>query len=194
MRRTGERAGFRGSVAVSVVATVLLVIAITGARQQPQLAARGAPPWPAPPPGAVAAGVHAAGLSLAAGLAVATRFALHLDVTVNGRAVPVPAGLGVDSASGERAPLTTADDSGIVHVTSDAQAPRFTLGELFDEWQVALSADRLGGLHGGTVSVYVNGTLDHGDPGAVVLAPHQEIAVLVGFSRVPSGYAFPAGT
>jgi aspartate-semialdehyde dehydrogenase len=195
VRRTGGRAGFGGSVAVSAVATVLLVAAITGARKAPQLEARGTPPWPAPPPGAVAVGVRAAGLSLVAGLAVTTRFALHLDVTVNGRAVPVPAGLGVDSASGEQAPLTTADDSGIVHVASDAQAPRFTLGQLFDEWQVALAADRLGGLHGEPIAAHVNGAPVDGDPAAVVLAPHQEIAVSAGSPvPVPSTYSFPAGT
>ena len=195
VRRTGRRAGFGGSVVVSLVAAVLLVAAITGARQPAQPRERGAPPWPAPSPAAVAVGVHAAGLSLAAGLVVATRFAVHLDVLVNGRVVPVPRGIGVVSASGEQAPLTTSDGSGVVHVSSDAAAPRFTLGEFFDEWQVALSADRLGGLHGEIVAAYVNGTPAGGDPGAVVLAPHQEIAVRVGTpSRVPSGYAFPAGT
>jgi aspartate-semialdehyde dehydrogenase len=195
VRRTGGRPGFGGSVALSLVAALLLAAAITGARQPPQLEARAGPPWPAPPPGAVAAGVHAAGLSLAAGLVVATRFAVHLDVLVNGRAVTVPAGIGVAGPAREQAPLTTTDDSGVVHVASDAQAPRFTLGEFFGEWQVALSADRLGGLHGEAVSVSVDGTHADGDPGAVMLAPHQEVVVSVGSSsRVPASYTFPAGT
>ena len=194
MRRTGGRAGFRGSVAVSAVATMLLAAAIAGARKPPQLEARGAPPWPAPAPGAIAQGVAAAGLPLVARLVVVTRFAVHLDVLVNGRAVRIPAGIGVDGSAGERAPLTTADDSGIVHASSDAQTPRFTLGEFFDEWQVALAADRLGGLRPETVSVYVDGTRTNGDPRAVVLAPHQEIAISVGpRSAPPATYAFPAG-
>jgi hypothetical protein len=35
-----------------------------------------------------------------------------------------------------------------------------------------------------------------GQPGSVVLRPHQEIAVVFrqGAARIPSGYAFPAGT
>jgi len=195
VRRTGGRAGFGGSVVVAMVATVLLVIAITGARKPPQLETRGAPPWPAPTAGAIDDGVHAAGLSLVASLVVATRYAVHLDVLVNGRAVTVPAGIGVDPRSGQQAPLTTDGTSGIVHVLSDAQAPRFTLGQFFDEWQVTLSADQLGGLRDEPVSVYVDGARQDGDPGAVVLAPHQEIAVSLGQAgQVPTAFAFPAGT
>jgi hypothetical protein len=188
-------AGFGGSVAISAVATVLLLIAITGARKPAALEARGAPPWPAPT--AVGAGVRAAGLSLGAA-GIVTRYAVHLDVLVNGRAVPVPAGIGVDSGSHEVAPLTTSDGSGIIHVSSDDGAPAFTLGQFFDEWQVTLSGERLGGLTGGTVAAYVNGSRMSGDPAAIVLAPHQEIAVSYraggGPIRVPAKYAFPAGT
>jgi hypothetical protein len=193
-------AGFGGSVVVSAVATVLLLVAITGARRPASLEARGAPPWPAPASGAVAAGVHAAGLSLpaagAAGTAavVVTRYAVHVDVLVNGRVVPVPAGIGVDQRYRAAAPLTTSDGSGIVHVASGEEGPSFTLGQFFDEWQVALAARQLGGLRG-PVGVSVNGSRVDGDPGAVVLAPHQQIAVSYGTGPAgPAGYHFPAGT
>jgi hypothetical protein len=178
-------AGFGGSV----------VISGTAARKPAGLEARGAPPWPAP--AAVGAGVREAGLSLAAAARVVTRYVVHLDVLVNGHAVSVPAGIGVDFRGHGVAPLTTSDGSGIIHVASDAIAPRFTLGQFFDEWQVTLTAGRLGGLRGGTVAAYVNGSLSRGDPAAVVLAPHQEIAVSYvagrGAVRMPASYSFPAG-
>ncbi len=180
---------------ISAVATVLLLIAITGARKPAGLETGGAPPWPAPT--TVGTGVRAAGLSLASA-GVVTRYAVHLDVLVNGRAVPVPAGIGVDRRSRTVAPLVTSDGSGIIHVSSDAYAPAFTLGQFFDEWQVALADGRLGGLRGGTTVAYVNGSRLRGDPAALVLAPHQEIAVSYrvggGPIRVPARYAFPAGT
>ena len=189
-------AGFGGSVAISAVATGLLLIAITGARHPAAPQHRGAPPWPAP--SAVPAGVHAAGLSLDAAADVVTRYAVHLDILVDGKAVRVPAGIGIGTGPTDRgvAPLTTSDQSGIIHVSSDAQAPVFTLGQFFDEWQVPLAEARLGGLGGGTVAAYVNGSRFGGDPGTVVLAPHQEIAVSYGteIGPVPAKYAFPAGT
>jgi hypothetical protein len=190
-------AGFGGSVAISLVATGLLLIAITGARHPARLESRGAPPWPAPASRSVAVGVHAAGLSLGAAAGVVTRYAVHLDVLIDGKAVRVPAAIGVDGRDREVAPLSSGDGSGIIHVSSDDPAPVFTLGQFFDEWQVALAPSRLGGLAGGTVAAYVNGSRFGGDPSAVVLAPHQEIAVSYGTggpARVPLKYAFPAGT
>jgi hypothetical protein len=190
-------AGFGGSVAISLVATGLLLIAITGARHPARLESRGAPPWPAPASRSVAVGVHAAGLSLGAAAGVVTRYAVHLDVLIDGKAVRVPAAIGVDGRDREVAPLSSGDGSGIIHVSSDDPAPVFTLGQFFDEWQVALAPSRLGGLAGGTVAAYVNGSRFGGDPDAVVLAPHQEIAVSYGTGgpvRVPLKYAFPAGT
>jgi hypothetical protein len=188
MRHAG--AGFGGSVVISGVATVLLLVAITGARRPEHPEVRGAPPWPAP--SAVAIGVREAGLALGSSPVVVTRYAVHLDVLVDGKPVRVPAGIGVDQRGGLLAPLSTSDDSGVIHVACDASAPVFTLGEFFDEWQVPLTA----------ATAYVNGTPYGGDPGAVVLAPHQEILVSYGprppaagsAGRVPSRYAFPAGT
>jgi hypothetical protein len=179
-------------VVISAVATVLLLVAITGARRPVQLEARGVPPWAAPVPRAAAAGIHAAELSASGTGFVVTRFAVHLDMLVAGRVVRVPAGVG------RGAPLSTSDGSGIIHVASDAQAPVFTLGQFFDEWQVALSASRLGGLRAGTVAAYVNGARFDGDPETVVLAPHQQIAVSYapagrGLVPGPAAYAFPAG-
>jgi hypothetical protein len=128
MRHAG--AGFGGSVVISGGATVLLLVAIAGARRPEHPEVRAAPPWPAP--SAVGIGVREAGLALGSSPVVVTRYAVHLDVA----------------------------------------------------------------------TAYVNGTPYGGHPGAVVLAPHQEILVSYGprppaagsAGRVPSRYAFPAGT
>ncbi len=172
------------TLAICSVATVLLLIATAGARGPARPANSGPPPWPAP--AAAGAAVRAAGLPLLSTPDVVTRYAVHLDVRVNGAAVRVPRGIGVDWHSRAVAPLYTSDDTGIVRVRSDASAPVFRIGQFFDEWQVP--------LRNGTV--YVNGVRLHGAPGGVVLAPHQEITVSFGGSagQVPDRYSFPAGT
>ena len=186
-------------MAISAVATVLLVLVMLGSRDQTRLETRGAPPWPAPGSAQVAAGVHAAGLSLLAAPGEVVRYAVHLDVIVDGRRVTVPAGIGIDSRGRLIAALYTSDTSGIIHVESDSDPSVFTLGQFFDEWQVALTPKRLGGLRATRdhpVAVYLNGSQVVGNPGSVMLTPHQEIAVTYrpGPVPVPASYAFPPGT
>jgi hypothetical protein len=181
MRRTGG--SFGGSVVISLIATALLLVAITGAQRPVRPQNSGAPPWPAPR--SVATGVRTASLSLGPVPGMVTRYAVHLDVLVNGEPVRVPAGIGIDWAARQIAPLYTDDGSGLVHIDSDSPAPRFTLGEFFDEWQVPLAS----------ASAFVDGSRHSGDPAAVVLAPHQEIAVAFGvpLASIPDTYAFPGG-
>jgi hypothetical protein len=181
MRRTGG--SFGGSVVISLIATALLLVAITGAQRPVRPQNSGAPPWPAPR--SMAAGVRMAGLSLGAAPGIVTRYAVHLDVLVNGKPVRVPAGIGLDRAAREIAPLYTDDGSGVVHIDSDSPAPQFTLGEFFDEWQVPLAR----------AAAFVDGSRHSGDAAAVVLAPHQEIAVTFGpaVTSIPDAYAFPGG-
>ena len=181
MRRAGE--SFGGSVVISAIATMLLLIAITGARRPVQPQNSGAPPWPAPR--SVTAGVQLAGLTLGNAPGVVTRYAVHVDVLMDGKPVPVPSGVGVDWAAREIAPLYTGDGSGVVHVDSDLVAPRFTLGEFFAEWQVPLV----------NATAFVNGSPRSGDPGAIVLTPHAEIAVAFGSpgTGIPDRYVFPGG-
>jgi hypothetical protein len=194
-----DPAGFGTRVVVSAVTTVLLVLAIHGKPGPARLEARGAPPWPAPVSGQVPAGVHAAGLALLGTQGDVVRFAVHLDVIVNGRRVTVPAGIGVGARSRLIAALYTSDTSGIVHVDSDSDGSVFTLGQFFDEWQVTLTPEHLGGLRTSRydpVAVYLNGSRVAGQLASVMLTPHQEIAVTYGPGTVaiPSSYAFPAGT
>src|ERR1700677_777647 len=136
--------GFRVRVVISAVATVMLVMVILASPAAARLEARGAPPWPAPGPAHVAAGVRAAGLSLQTAPGEVVRYAVHLDAIVDGRRGTVPAGIGVGSRGPLIAALYTWDSSGIVHVASDSEQSVFTLGEFFDEWQVALTPSQLG--------------------------------------------------
>jgi hypothetical protein len=192
-------AGFGARVAYSAVATALLVLAIRGSAAPAPLEARGAPPWPAPVSARVPAGVHAAGLSLLATQGDVVRFAVHLEVIVDGRRVTVPAGIGIDARRRLIAALYTSDTSGIIHVDSDRDGSVFTLGQFFDEWQVALTPEHLGGLRTSRydpVAVYLNGSRVAGQPGSVMLTPHLAIAVTYrpGAVAIRASYPFPAGT
>ena len=185
-------------MAVSAAATVTLILVFLASPSSAALETRGEPPWPAPSPARIATGVHAAGLTLLTTPGVVVRFAVHLDVVVNGRAVTVPAGIGIDDPAHLIAPLFTTDTSGIIHVTSGSDASVFTLGQFFDEWQVRLATGRLGGLRGSRddpVTVYLDGRRVTGNPAAIRLTPHLQIAVTYrpGTVRVPAGYTFPGG-
>ncbi len=182
-------------MAVGAVVTALLLLGLRGSHR-PALETRGAPPWPAPAAALVAAGVRAAGLPLLAVPGDVVRFAVHLDVIVDGRPVTVPSGIGVDLTARRVAPLYTSDDSGIVHVATNSDQDVFTLGQFFDEWQVRLSRGRLGGLRAAPVTVFLDGSRAAGAPGSVLLTPHLQIAVTYrpGPAPVPATYSFPAGT
>jgi hypothetical protein len=197
VRRPGSRGlrldWFRVRVLISAAATALLVLGLRGGHG-PGPEARGAPPWPAP--ASVTAGVQAAGLPLLAAPGEVVRFAVHLDVIVDGQPVTVPSGIGVDVPARRMSPLYT---SGIVHVTANSDQSVFTLGQFFAEWQVPLSRGRLGGLRASPsapVAVYLDGSPVAGAPGSVLLTPHLQIAVTYrpGPGPAPSAYAFPAGT
>jgi hypothetical protein len=123
----------------------------------------------------------------------------HLDVIVNGKAVTVPALIGIDEAGQQISPLHTHDTTGVIHIESPKKAD-FTLGQVMTEWDVALTQDSIGALktgNGNELHVYVNGKEQAGNPGAIKLTAHQEIAVVYGNAndkvKVPSSYAFPSG-
>jgi hypothetical protein len=154
------------------------------------------PPWAAPADASAA--VAAAGLPMLGAEGTALHIHAHLDVIVNGKPVTVPPEIGIDQAANKISPLHTHDTTGVIHVESPTQA-QFSLGQFFSEWQVALTAGQLDGLHAdGTnlLKVYVNGKPATGDPGAVVLHAHDEIAVVYGTAaqqqNPPSTYQFAA--
>jgi hypothetical protein len=124
----------------------------------------------------------------------------HLDLIVNGNQVTVPADIGINYAARFIAPIHTHDETGVIHVESD-EVRDFTLGEFFDIWGVRFTRDCIGGYcskGNNTLRVFSDGKPVTGDPRRLVLAAHQEIAVIYGspssFKNVPSSYLFPPGT
>ncbi|TAM71678.1 MAG: hypothetical protein EPN48_01045 [Microbacteriaceae bacterium] len=156
-----------------------------------------APPWAAPAD--PTARVKAAGLGMLTSEGTAQHIHSHLSVTVDGKAVQVPALLGIDEAAQTISPLHTHDTSGIIHIESPVKST-FTLGEVFTEWDVALDATHIGSLGGGdgqTVAVFVNGKKTSGDPAAITLAEHEDIDIVVtptGTTAVaPAAFNWPSG-
>lgn len=163
-----------------------------------------APPWGIPADARPY--IEAAGLQVLGEEQLAVHYHAHLDVIDaadgSNQKVTVPAGIGFEVANRKvqgLAVLHTHDTSGIVHVES-AKAKPYSLGQVFTEWGVALSASQIGGLHADAqhaVQAYVNGRKFTGDPATIRLKPHLEIALWYGATgttpTVPKSYRFPAG-
>ncbi|MHB1488691.1 MAG: hypothetical protein ACYCZM_14290 [Acidimicrobiales bacterium] len=159
--------------------------------------AQGAPTWPAPTNAAAA--VVAAGLHMLSSEGQVEHIHIHLDVIVNGQAVPVPAGIGIDQSTQQISPVHTHDASGIIHIESPTLTS-YTLGEFFSEWAQPLTATNLGPIQATSseeLRFYVNGVRYTGDPANIVLQAHQEIALIAGppgtLPAPPTSYNFPAG-
>jgi hypothetical protein len=156
------------------------------------------PPWNAPSD--VSAAVASAGLPMLGAEGTAVHIHAHLDIIVNGSAVQVPADIGVDDAQQKISPLHSHDTTGVIHIESPTKPATFTLGQFFTQWQVSLSADHIGGLVSDNtrhLKVYVNGIPRDGDPAGIVLAAHDEIAIVYGTdaqqSNVPHTYQWSNG-
>ncbi len=120
----------------------------------------------------------------------------HIDVFLNGSAVAVPGGIGINDNS-FISPLHTHDATGVIHVESPTKE-QFTLSQFFAIWGVRFTRTSVGGYRSSAarpIRVYLAGKPYQGDPTRLVLAPHQEIAVVIGKppARIPSRYAFSAG-
>jgi hypothetical protein len=119
----------------------------------------------------------------------------HLDIFVNGKHEPVPANIGIYDGQ-FLTELHTHDASGIMHVESPTER-EFDLGQFFGVWGVRLNSECVGGYCRQVTpwTVYVNGRPYSGDPAALVLKPHQEIAFVIGTppKKIPSSYKFPPG-
>jgi hypothetical protein len=185
-----------GGLAVSVAGRHRQAAASTGALANLQT---GPAPWAADTAG-LAERLGAIGvppLSSAEGTVI--HIHQHLDLYVDGRKVPVPAGIGIDPAVGY-APIHTHDSSGVIHVESPT-VRSYTLGEFFAVWGVRFTPSCLGGYCAGggrQLRVYLDGRAWRGDPTTLVLQAHQELVVAFGTpaqlpSPVPSSYRFPPG-
>jgi hypothetical protein len=136
----------------------------------------------------------------------------HLDVFVDGHAVEIPGGIGIEitdpavqqfgsSYGGIPAegceqpcisPIHTHDPDGVIHVEAPSEA-RFTLGQFFAELGVRLDASCVDEfcMPDVPVAIFVDGQRQSGDPADIVLRDGQEIAIVVGTppERIPD--AFP---
>ncbi len=139
----------------------------------------------------------------------------HLDVFVDGSAVQVPAGIGINIAdpnvqhgqwNGDPAyggitgcaqpcisPLHTHDDSGVIHTESANSTPN-RLGQFFTEWNVPLSSTCVAQYCTPTTSiaVYVDGTRYSGNPADISLTDRKEIAVIIGSAPKQIPAVFPS--
>lgn len=197
----------RVSLAVVVLAVLVGIATVVVTAIQPRAVALPAPqpasgtampPWSVPQN--PSAGIESAGLSVSPMTSSGAHFHPHLDILVDGKAVPVPANIGIDATTGAMSELHTHDTSGVVHIESPAKDDRYTLGQLFVEWDVRLDRTHLGGLVSSgerTIAAYVDGKRFRGDPARIELLPHRQIALLYGTPKQqvdpPARYDFPAG-
>lgn len=210
VRRLRRRGQLGGIVACLVIGIVIIV---TGAMKSPAkttgdgapppavavaTAGQTGPPWPAPanPDQLIAT----AGLRLLDAEGTALHFHTHLDVIVNGQYVTVPADLGINVAEQRISEMHTHDTSGVIHIEAPDTTRQYSLGQLFAEWGVRLDAQHIGALTTGggkTLHAYLNGVEVTGDPAAIVLRNHDEIALEYGDPasnvRIPTDYTFGPG-
>ncbi|MDX6257136.1 MAG: hypothetical protein QOJ11_3470 [Frankiales bacterium] len=201
----------RGGIGLVIAAIVGTVVAIpmlnssgtpTGILKPVVAAgATSLPPWPAPTD--VATAVAKAGLVLLPNETLNRHDHAHLDVWTDGKTVPVPAYIGIQGGANSTglSSLHTHDATGVIHIESPA-GDRFTLGQVFNEWNVLFTPTQIGGLKTGagkTLTVYVNGKALTTDPTKLELLKHQEIAIVYGTAaenakvKVPSSYKWTNG-
>ncbi len=197
-----------GALVGAVVAVALIMAVATAQRavKPPDTAAALAtvsgtgaavpPPWETPTD--TKARVAAAGLTLGQ-MGTAEHYHAHLDLRVNGRTLRVPPGIGVDATSGEMSALHTHSFDGVLHVEAGRKGQPFTLGQLFTEWNVKLSATQLGSLNTTATKhlvLYVNGLKRTDDPALLRLEPDQQIALAFGTpattADLPTAFDFTA--
>jgi hypothetical protein len=189
---------------------VLLVLALLGLAAGAASAASRPEPWPAPAdPMALA---QKAGLKPETYEHLTYHVHAHLDVFLNGAHVIVPAGIGIDTQNKAVhrfvlpdgsvgwggiqppckqpciSPLHTHAIDGILHTESSTATPN-TLGAFFVEWGVPLSSGCVG-HYCKNVAIYVDGKPFSGDPRAIKLTNHLEIAVVIGTppKAIPSSF------
>jgi hypothetical protein len=112
----------------------------------------------------------------------------HLQLFDRGRAVAVPASIGIPPGAGCLYWVHTHAADGIIHIEAPVQR-QFTLGDFFDIWGDTLSRTQASSVRaprGSTLRVTVNGKRWTGNPRAIPLRDRQEIVI-------ESGPPYPAG-
>ena len=114
----------------------------------------------------------------------------HLSLYDRGRAVALPANVGIPMSAQCLYWLHTHSDDGVIHIESPVRRT-FTLGEFFDIWGPELSATRAGPVvapQRRRLVIVVNGKPWSGDPRAIVLHDHESIVIQNGppFAHPPA--------
>jgi len=201
-----RRARRRGITIAAIVVVAIAVLgggtaAIVAATASPGGGADGRtspPPWSAPTD--VEARVKAAGLTMLTAEGTALHIHQHLTVTVDGKAVQVPAFIGIDEQAQRISAIHTHDTSGVIHVESP-EVRTFHLDQVFAEWDVRLAKHAIGsfvnGEDGTTVTVFVNQHRYTGDPRSIALTAHEDIDFVVTHGgatpRPPAKFVWPKG-
>jgi hypothetical protein len=124
----------------------------------------------------------------------------HLDIYINGTAVPVSSGIGINEQEHFISPIHVHDNTGIIHVESPT-IQKFTLGQFFDIWGVQFNQNCIGGYCADatqSLKIYVDGKIYQGDLREIELTPHEVLAIVYGTptqtpQQIRSTYTFPAG-
>ncbi len=204
-----QRDRLRLTVAALAGATVVVGAVVAGTRggssSPPLVPAHfsgelvGRAPWPRNTAG-LRARLDALALPALAQEGTALHIHQHLDLSVDGRRVTVPAGIGIDESQGFISPLHTHDESGVIHVESP-DVRTFTLGQFFAVWGLRLTPRCVGGYcatGSKSLRVFVDGKRFSGDPRVLPLAEHEEILVAYGTRAqlprpIPARFEFAPG-
>jgi hypothetical protein len=128
----------------------------------------------------------------------------HLDVFIDGEAILIPAGIGINTEDPEVrrfdepdgsvayggiemcdqpciSPLHTHDETGVIHTESADPQPN-TIGQFFTEWGVELSETCVGEhcAPAKPIAVYIGGERHEGDPRGIELTDGKVIVIVVG--------------
>jgi hypothetical protein len=191
-----------GGIAAAVVVAVVLAVVLT--RGGSSTSAARTIPWSqlgtlqtGPPPwnngvGGLTDRLQPIGLNQLGAEGEVLHIHQHLDLYVAGKKVQLPALIGIYDNS-YITEVHVHDNSGVIHVESPTDKT-FTLGQLFGEWGVKLTANCVGS-YCGHVKWWVNGEQLTGDPAQLILRAHQEIVIAAGAPPlvIPRSYDFPQG-
>lgn len=116
----------------------------------------------------------------------------HIDIYIEGRAVTVPAGIGIATTPSTLfAPIHTHNALGIIHVESPVDRD-YSLGDFFDVWGVRFTSTCIGGYCNTVderLQVFANGKVVTRDPRLLKLTQHEEIVVTFGTpAQIPRPY------